>query len=174
MSRKTRYEKNVSVWFLRTKMRTLILCAAMVAVVASVSAQDFYNTELMCQHGFLGLRENRKGNESILQKDDSTVFSNVDVDPQFPEGMDSVRSWITHHMDWSLFRDCNLVGRVYVAFIVETDGTINDIVKIRDIGCQVGDEVAKAVSMMPKWIPGKLNGKIVRVRHVLYYDFVIL
>lgn len=152
----------------------MMLCVAMVAMVTSVSAQGFDDREMFRQLGFPELRENRKGNESILQKDDSTIFSGVDLDPLFPEGLDSVRSWITQHMDWSLFSDCNVTGKVYVAFIVETDGTITDVVKLRDIGCHVGDEVVKAVSIMPKWIPGRLNGNIVRVRYVLVYNFIIL
>ena len=151
-----------------------MLCVAMAAMVTSVSAQGFDDREMFRQLGFPELRENRKGNESILQKDDSTIFSGVDLDPLFPEGLDSVRSWITQHMDWSLFSDCNVTGKVYVAFIVEADGTITDVVKLRDIGCHVGDEVVKAVSMMPKWIPGRLNGNIVRVRYVLVYNFFIL
>ncbi len=154
--------------------KVLMLCVAMVAMVTSVSAQGFDDREMFRQLGFPELRENRKGNESILQKDDSTIFSGVDLDPLFPEGLDSVRSWITQHMDWSLFSDCNVTGKVYVAFIVETDGTITDVVKLRDIGCHVGDEVVKAVSIMPKWIPGRLNGNIVRVRYVLVYNFIIL
>lgn len=154
--------------------KVLMLCVAMVAMVTSVSAQGFDDREMFRQLGFPELRENRKGNESILQKDDSTIFSGVDLDPLFPEGLDSVRSWITQHMDWSLFRGCDVTGKVYVAFIVEADGTITDVVKLRDIGCHVGDEVVKAVSMMPKWIPGRLNGNIVRVRYVLVYNFIIL
>lgn len=152
----------------------MMLCVAMVAMVTSVSAQGFDDREMFRQLGFPELRENRKGNESILQKDDSTIFSGVDLDPLFPEGLDSVRSWITQHMDWSLFSDCNVTGKVFVAFIVEAGGTITDVVKLRDIGCHVGDEVVKAVSMMPKWIPGRLNGNIVRVRYVLVYNFIIL
>ena len=154
--------------------KVLMLCVAMVAMVTSVSAQGFDDREMFRQLGFPELRENRKGNESILQKDDSTIFSGVDLDPLFPEGLDSVRSWITQHMDWSLFRGCDVTGKVFVAFIVEADGTITDVVKLRDIGCHVGDEVVKAVSMMPKWIPGRLNGNIVRVRYVLVYNFIIL
>lgn len=154
--------------------KTLMLCVAMAAMVTSVSAQGFDDRKMFRQLGFPELRENRKGNESILQKDDSTIFSDVDLDPLFPEGLDSVRSWITQHMDWSLFRDCDVTGKVYVAFIVEADGTITDVVKLRDIGCHVGDEVVKAVSMMPKWIPGRLNGNIVRVRYVLVYNFIFL
>ena len=152
----------------------MMLCVAMVAMVTSVSAQGFDDRKMFRQLGFPELRENRKGNESILQKDDSTIFSGVDLDPLFPEGLDSVRSWITQHMDWSLFSDCNVTGKIFVAFIVEADGTITDVVKLRDIGCHVGDEVVKAVSMMPKWIPGRLNGNIVRVRYVLVYNFIIL
>ena len=151
--------------------KTLMLCVAMVAMVTSVSAQGFDDREMFRQLGFPELRENRKGNESILQKDDSTIFSGVDLDPLFPEGLDSVRSWITQHMDWSLFSDCNVTGKVFVAFIVETDGTITDVVKLRDIGCHVGDEVVKAVSIMPKWIPGKQNGKVVRVKYTIPVSF---
>ena len=79
--------------------KVLMLCVAMVAMVTSVSAQGFDDREMFRQLGFPELRENRKGNESILQKDDSTIFSGVDLDPLFPEGLDSVRSWITQHMD---------------------------------------------------------------------------
>ena len=150
-----------------------MVLATVVAMFVDVSAQGIDDSDMMRQLGFPELRENRMGNESILQKDDSTVFSNVDVDPTFPGGMDSVRSWINHHMDWSLFRDCNVTGRVYVAFIVEADGSITDVVRLRDIGCHVVDEVVKAVSIMPKWISGKLNGKDVRVRYVLPYNFII-
>lgn len=153
--------------------KTLMLFAAMVALVANMSAQGYDVRELMRQFGFPELRENRKSNESILQKDDSTIFSAVDVDPRPPWGIDSVWSWISYHMDWSLFGECNVTGYVFVAFIVETDGTITDVVKLWDIGCHVGDEVVKAVSIMPKWIPGKLNGKVVRVRYVLPYFFAI-
>ena len=152
--------------------KILMLFAAMVALAGGVSAQGFDDRELFRQLGFPELRDNRKGNESILQKDDSTIFSDVDDDPQFPGGMDSVRAWITRHMDWSLFRECDITGKVIVAFIVETDGAITDVVKLRDIGCHVGDEVVKAVGMMPKWIPGKLNGNVVRVRYVLPYAFI--
>jgi protein TonB len=69
--------------------------------------------------------------------------------------------------------DCCATGRVIVSFIVETDGSITDVVKLRDIGCRIADRVVNAVSIMPKWIPGKLNDKAVRVRYVLAYSFFI-
>ena len=57
--------------------------------------------ELFRQLGFPEWRENRKGNESILLRDDSTVFSDVDVDPQYPGGIDSVYEWISRNFDYS-------------------------------------------------------------------------
>ncbi|MBQ9588284.1 MAG: hypothetical protein IJR26_10590 [Bacteroidales bacterium] len=129
--------------------------------------------ELFRQLGFPEWRENRKGNESILLRDDSTVFSDVDVDPQYPGGIDSVYEWISRNFDYSGMGGCCAIGRVIVSFIVETDGSITDVVKLRDIGCRIADRVVNAVSIMPKWIPGKLNDKAVRVRYVLAYPFFI-
>jgi len=158
--------------------KTFLLCTALLAFNFCVSAQPAEpphhdDGELFRQLGFPEWRNDRKDNESILLRDDSTIFSNVDVDPQYPGGMDSVFSWIAHHFDYSGMGDCCATGRVFVSFIVESDGSISDPVKLRDIGCNIADRVIKAVSIMPKWIPGELNGKVVRVRYVLVYPFVI-
>ena len=158
--------------------KVFLICAALFALGFSSSAQPAEpphpdDGELFRQLGFPELRNDRKGNESILLRDDSTIFSNVDVDPQYPGGIDSVYTWIAHHFDYSGMGECCVTGKVYVSFIVETDGSITDVVKIRDIGCRIADRVVNAVSIMPQWIPGKLNDKVVRVRYVLVYPFVI-
>ena len=156
----------------------MFLCAVMAALAASALAQPAEPShtddgELFRQLGFPELRNERNGNESILLRDDCTIFSNVDVDPPFPGGIDSVHAWISRYFDYGGMGDCCASGKVYVSFIVEADGKITDVVKLRDIGCGIADRVAGAIRIMPKWIPGKLNEKVVRVRYVLVYPFVI-
>ena len=55
-------------------------------------------------------------------------------------------------------------GRVFITFVVEKDGSITNVKIIRDIGGGCGHEAKRVVEMMPKWIPGKQNGKPVRVQ----------
>jgi len=55
-------------------------------------------------------------------------------------------------------------GRVAVSFIVEKDGSISDVKPILSVHPLLNKEAVRVVESMPKWTPGKQNGKPVRVR----------
>ena len=55
-------------------------------------------------------------------------------------------------------------GRVTVRFIVEKDGSISDVKPILSVHPLLNKEAVRVVESMPKWSPGKQNGKPVRVR----------
>ncbi len=62
-------------------------------------------------------------------------------------------------------------GIVLLEVVVEKDGTVVLSRVLRDIGGGCGDEAARLVKAMPKWIPGKKGGKIVRVKTPLTVKF---
>ena len=68
-----------------------------------------------------------------------------------------------------------ITGTSYVSFIIEKDGSISDIKVIKGIpngeGCD--QEAIRVVSMMPKWIPGKIYGTPVKVKLNLPIKFVL-
>lgn len=66
-----------------------------------------------------------------------------------------------------LAREGDCSGAVFVAFIVEKDGTLTHIEILRDPGCGWGAEVVRLVGSMPKFIPGKQRGEAVRVKYQL-------
>jgi hypothetical protein len=149
--------------------KILVICVAMFAITDMLFAQD--DSGLYSQLGYPEFRKNVKGNESFLLRDDSTVFSNVDVSPMFPGGEDSLKTYIIRH--FNVTQECDIIGTIIVAFIVEPNGSITDIVRIRDIGCNAVNELINVVKTMPKWIPGLLKGKPVRVRHLLNFRYEI-
>ncbi|MBO7226643.1 MAG: hypothetical protein J6V33_03565 [Bacteroidales bacterium] len=151
--------------------KILVICVAMFAITDMLFAQD--DSGLYSQLGCPEFRKNVKGNESFLLRDDSTVFSNVDVSPMFPGGEDSLKTYIIRHFNFNVSQECDIIGTIIVAFIVEPDGSITDIVRIRDIGCNAVNELINVVKTMPKWIPGLLKGKPVRVRHFLTFRYEI-
>ena len=55
-------------------------------------------------------------------------------------------------------------GRVTVSFIVEKDGRVSNVRLLRSVQPLLDKEAVRVVKSMPKWSPGKQNGKPVRVR----------
>jgi len=59
-------------------------------------------------------------------------------------------------------RESGINGRVFVTFVVETDGRVTDIKVLRGIGGGCDEEAVRVVKNMPKWDPGKQRGKPVK------------
>ena len=64
-------------------------------------------------------------------------------------------------------------GQVVVRFFVEKDGELSfeDKAILRNPGGGCGEEALRVIKTMPKWIPGKHEGKAVRVRFTLPVKF---
>ncbi len=104
------------------------------------------------------------------------IFIEVEQDPEFPGGMDSLYSFLAHHLKWPCKNDCDCFGKVYVTFIVEEDGSITNGEILRDLCpscCTFGEEALRVVGLMPKWNPGLVNGVPVRVRYNLPVNFTL-
>lgn len=58
-------------------------------------------------------------------------------------------------------------GKVYVKFVIEETGKVSDIEIARSLEPEIDKEAVRVISMMPDWIPGKQNGKNVKVSYTL-------
>ncbi len=70
-----------------------------------------------------------------------------------------------------LAKEIGLEGTVVARFIIETDGSVSAPQIVKDIGAGCGKEVMRLVKRMPRWIPGKQNGRKVRVQFNLPVQF---
>ena len=64
-------------------------------------------------------------------------------------------------------------GKVYLAFVVEPDGDISNIVIQRGVSKELDREAKRVVKSMPKWIPGEAGGKKARTRCRLPINFTL-
>ena len=58
--------------------------------------------------------------------------------------------------------------KVYVRFVIETDGSISNVAFVRaDTNAEVNDIILKAILKMPNWTPAFEDSKPVRSNYVL-------
>ena len=98
-------------------------------------------------------------------KKNDMVFDVVEVMPQYPGGQIAMMKYIMENMKYpkQAMKE-GIQGRVAVRFIVEKDGSISDVKPILSVHPLLNKEAVRVVKSMPKWSPGKQNGKPVRVR----------
>jgi protein TonB len=68
-------------------------------------------------------------------------------------------------------KDQGVSGTVYVGFVINTDGNVENVKILRGIGTECDEEVIRLISSMPKWIPGKIDGELVKVQYSLPVHF---
>jgi periplasmic protein TonB len=59
----------------------------------------------------------------------------------------------------------NIEGIVYVTFVVDATGAVQDVKVLRGIGMGLDEEAIRAARAMPKWSPGQQRGKPVKVQY---------
>lgn len=89
----------------------------------------------------------------------------IDVQPEFPGGNENFYNFFYPKFKKPDVPD--LVGKIFLAFTVEIDGTLTDLRTLKDPGFGTGAAAEKVMLQSPKWIPGRKEGKKVRVNYIL-------
>ncbi|MDB5023431.1 MAG: energy transducer TonB [Mucilaginibacter sp.] len=64
-------------------------------------------------------------------------------------------------------------GKVFLSFIVETDGHLSNIVVETGVGYGLDEEALRVLKLAPAWKPGIQNGQKVRVKYTIPINFQI-
>jgi periplasmic protein TonB len=110
----------------------------------------------------------------IEQVEAAPVFTIVEEMPAFNGGEAELYKYLHDNTKYpEEAKELGIQGRVFVTFVVETDGTITDIKVVRGIGGGCDEEAVRVVKSMPKWTPGKQRGVPVRVQFNLPIKFTL-
>jgi len=103
------------------------------------------------------------------------VFTFVEQMPSFPGGESALMKYLHDHIRYpAVARENGIQGTVVVQFIVGPDGTIRDVTTVgAKKGGGLEDEAIRVVNGMPKWKPGRQNGRAVTVQYSLPVRFVL-
>jgi len=101
-------------------------------------------------------------------------LSYVEQMPTFPGGEEAMQKFINEHVVYpQIEQEMGITGKCYVTFVVEKDGEITSVKILRSVADGPGYDKAaiNVVKAMPKWKPGKQNGRTMRVQFVLPINF---
>ena len=107
----------------------------------------------------------------VSTQDKPLIFSRVDVMPQFPGGEAALMKFLADNIQYPKVHEDGVPGRVFVRFIVTPEGSIEDVEVLKPLDPSCDKEALRVIKMMPKWIPGKQNGKPVYVYYTLPVTF---
>lgn len=102
--------------------------------------------------------------DSSAVSEDDRIFGIVEEMPSFPGGPQALMEYLKDNVQYPPTEAC-VQGRVIVSFVVEKDGSITDVKTVRSVDPAFDREAERVVKAMPKWVPGKQNGILVRTRY---------
>jgi TonB family protein len=92
------------------------------------------------------------------------VYSIVETMPEFPGGTEALFSYLGNNIKYpEQAMENEISGIVYISFVVEKDGSINEIEVQRGIGGGCDEEALRVIRNMPSWNPGMQDGTPLRV-----------
>jgi protein TonB len=104
-------------------------------------------------------------NQVIIQEEKAPeIYVHVEEMPLFPGGEAAMMKWLRDEIKYpTIAQEQGIQGRVSLRFVVKPDGTVDDIQVVKSLEPSCDKEAVRAVKKMPKWTPGRQNGKPVFV-----------
>ena len=100
------------------------------------------------------------------------AFDVVEQMPEFPGGPQALMEYLMKNVSYpkSAF-DANIQGRVLAQFVVDKEGTVRGAKIIKSVDPALDNEALRVINSMPKWTPGRQNGKLVNVKYTIPVTF---
>jgi len=111
--------------------------------------------------------ESQTDSTATASKEDNTVYNSggLEIKPEFKGGLNKFYEYIAKNYRTPDAPGLN--GQLLVSFVVEKDGSIDDIKVIKDLGYGTGAEAIRVLKKCPNWTPAEQQGKKVRCSFML-------
>ena len=101
---------------------------------------------------------------SSTPAEDTKVFSYVDQMPIFPGGESALMNYIASNLKYpSAAQDQGIQGLVMLRFVVTGTGEVGEVQVLKSLGPSCDREAIRVVKSLPRFTPGRQQGKPVNV-----------
>ena len=103
---------------------------------------------------------------------DYIAYEVVEEKPEYPGGMGELSKLLSSNLKYPLIPFENgIQGEVLVQFIVNKEGNVEEVTVFKGVDPHLDAEALRVIKMMPKWKPGKHEGKEVNVKCTIPVGF---
>lgn len=103
---------------------------------------------------------------------DDEVFLVVEMQPDFPFGIDSLSRFIRKNIQYPYeSRKKRISGKVFIQFIIDKNGYLINLKLTKGINEELDREATRIMNHIPYWLPGEQNSHKVSVRYSIPIQF---
>ena len=96
------------------------------------------------------------------------IYISAEVMPQYPGGNQAMMTYLGNNIVYpESCKEEGVEGVVFVSFIINEEGKLKDLKVLRSPDDRLSANAMEVVGKMPKWTPGKQDGKPVKVQYNL-------
>ena len=119
---------------------------------------------------------NEAENSNVLKRPGrDNVLTTSEVKPSYPGGDKAMTTFLNKNIKYpSQAKEDGVKGTVYVKFVVEKDGSVDDVVVSKGVHPLLDNEAMRVVKAMPKWAAGKQAGQPVATQYTLPVKFQLV
>ena len=135
-----------------------------------VEESELISTDVMSDLADLTETETIVVEEEVVE---DQVFQVVEQQPEFPGGAKALAEYFRDNIKYPrISQENGSQGKTFVRFVVNADGSIQDVEVLKSTGdVYLDKEAVRVVEAMPKWSPGRQSGNPVRVYFTLPVNF---
>lgn len=126
--------------------------------------------ELLKRHPYNQINDTLSPSEEEIVE--QPIYNVIDQMPEFPGGIDKLPQFINDNIQYPTKAQTEgIQGRVIVQFTVDEDGYIIEPNIVRSVEPSLDKEALRIIKMLPKWKPGTLKGKAIKVEYTVPVAF---
>ncbi|MBR5726897.1 MAG: energy transducer TonB [Muribaculaceae bacterium] len=108
----------------------------------------------------------------VVDSKPEEVFRSVEQMPQFPGGEAALMKFLSSHINYPpMAAEMNVQGKVIVQFVVDKTGKVGEVAVVRSVDKDLDHEAIRVCQALPKFTPGRQNGRPVSVWYTLPIQF---
>jgi protein TonB len=102
------------------------------------------------------------------------IIDYPDVEAGFPGGAAAMKKFLAENIKYpEIAMELGDQGRVFIEFVVNKDGSIEQVKVLRGVSREIDVEAKRVVRRMPEWQPAESNGEPVRARCRIPINFIL-
>lgn len=99
-------------------------------------------------------------------------FTSLEKTPDYPGGIKKFYEFLGREINYPEVAKRNSTqGKVFASFVVEKNGALSDVQITRSLTPETDKEALRVLNKSPRWNPGLLNGRPVRVKYNINVNF---